>query len=453
MTSRFTIAALSAVTVFSTLAASTNAQSASYDRTADQHGFIIFMEEGGWCWYQDPRSIMHDGKLFIGSVKGNGSGSARVGVYDLKTKQPIGTATMRDNFQRDDHNSPVFFARPDGSVLAVYALHGNDKLHRYRISDPDAPLRWSEEKVFDHNNTLAERDGVTYMNLYNMSSEGKLYNFYRGFQYNPCFITSTDAGLTWGEDTHFIKSEVVGYQRPYVRYAGNGIDTVHVSFTDAHPRNFGNSIYYTAFRDGKYFRADGTLIKDLKQDGPLVPSEAELVYKGNGKNGIADNESEENRAWTAAMTIDAQGHPHIGYTVHLFNEDHRFRIASWDGKQWHDRQVAFAGKCLYTAESSYTGLISLDPKDPSIVVISTDVDPTTGKDGGGKHEIYRAKVGLRDDVNTIEWEAVTKDSPVRNLRPMVVCDGETRVILWNRGDFKSYTDFQLDTIGLVESVK
>jgi hypothetical protein len=34
------------------------------------------MEGGGWCWYQDPRAIIHDGKLFIGAAKGNGTGPA-----------------------------------------------------------------------------------------------------------------------------------------------------------------------------------------------------------------------------------------------------------------------------------------------------------------------------------------------------------------------------------------
>ena len=127
--------------------------------------------------------------------------------------------------------------------------------------------------------------------------------------------------------------------------------------------------------------------------------------------------------------------------------------ASWDGKRWIDREVAYAGKCLYDRESSYTGLISLDPVDPTTLVISTDVDPTTGKDTGGLHEIYRAKVGLDSQTENIAWEAVTSDSPVRNLRPLVVRNGKTRVIAWLRGDFRTYTDYELDVVGVVETVE
>lgn len=32
------------------------------------------MYNAGWCWFQDPRAIIQDGKLVIGSVAGNGIG-------------------------------------------------------------------------------------------------------------------------------------------------------------------------------------------------------------------------------------------------------------------------------------------------------------------------------------------------------------------------------------------
>jgi hypothetical protein len=292
------------------------------------------------------------------------------------------------------------------------------------------------------------------MNLYPLSKEGKLYNFYRGFEFNPTFVTSTDNGLTWGEDTHFIKSEVPGYQRPYARYAGNGTDTVHVSFTDAHPRDFGNNIYYAAFRGGKFYRADGRPIKDLKADGPLRPSDAELIFKGSGvKTDGKGLGNAPNAAWTSSMALDSAGHPHIGYTLYLSNDDHRYRIASWDGRKWNDREVAFGGKCLYPREASYTGLITLDPADPTVVFISSDVNPADGQDLGGTHEIYRAKVGAEDDVTTIQWKAVTRHSDVRNIRPVILREGNQRVVLWNRGEFKTYTDYRLDTVGFVETVE
>ncbi|VGO18097.1 BNR-4 repeat-containing protein [Pontiella sulfatireligans] len=430
-----------------------------YNRSADPHAFTVFMKDGGWCWYQDPRVIAHDGKLFIGSVKGNDSGPALVGIYNLDQKKPIGTVLMQDNFDKDDHNSPVFHVRPDGSVLSVYAKHGRDVYHYYRISDPVDPMKWSEE--YKHALVSSDpKDHVTYMNLMELKDEGKLYNFYRGINYNPTFETSTDSGKTWSDAVHFVQSEVGKRARPYARYVGNGIDTIHVSTTDAHPRNYGNSIYYFEFRDGKFFKADGTFIKDLK-DGPVLPSQTEVVYHGTGPKGPKSPEakaakgkggadSADGAAWTSSIMLDAEGHPHIGYTLYISRYDHRYRIASWDGTQWLDREVAFGGNNLHSGETSYTGLITIDPVDPTAVYIATDVNPTTGEDLDTQHEIYRAKIGLADDVSSIQWEAVTQNSPVMNIRPVIVRHGDKRIVLWNRGEFDGFKNYDLDTVGFVE---
>jgi hypothetical protein len=407
-----------------------------------------FMKNGGWCWYQDPRAIIHNDTLYIGTVKGNGSGAAQISAYDLKSNKALGTVVVQDHFDRDDHNSPVFHVRPDDSVLATYAKHGRDYYHYSRISDPSDPLKWGEE--FKHKRSSSnKRDKVTYMNLYKMKTEGKLYNFYRGINLNPTFVTSTDDGITWSEPTHFFKNEVGGRHRPYARYAGNGSDTVYVSITDAHPRNYGNSIYYFEFRNGNYYTADGTLIKNLKSDGPLLPSEAEKVYQGSGIQGKGKGQSAPNAAWTSSIMVDENNRPQIGYTLYISNTDHRYRLASWNGSEWIDREIAFAGKCLYNFESSYTGLITLDPTDPSRVYISTDVNPTTGEDLGGKHEVYAANIGSKDDISNIEWKAVTEGSFERNIRPVAVSGEGYKVLLWLSGPWTAYKDYHTDVHGLV----
>ncbi|MGB7324815.1 MAG: hypothetical protein WBD31_08075 [Rubripirellula sp.] len=55
-------------------------------------------------------------------------------------------------------------------------------------------------------------DKVTYLNLYAMPDEGKLYNFYRGLDLNSTFVTSPDHGLTWSDLVHLVKNEVNGCQ-------------------------------------------------------------------------------------------------------------------------------------------------------------------------------------------------------------------------------------------------
>ena len=409
-------------------------------------GLQTFMTDAGWCWFQDPRAVIHEGTLYTGGVQGNGSGSAVVGRYDLEAGIVLGRDIVHREFDCDDHNAPVFYVRPDGRMLTVYARHHRDNRHCYRISEPGEPLVWGEERVFRHD--YPGGGNVTYMNLFKLQAEDKLYNFYRGIGWNPCYMTSCDEGETWGEPTHFIRSDFSA--RPYARYASDGVDTVHVLFTDAHPRDFGNRIYYAAFRGGKYYRANGALIKDLQADGPLRPSEAERI--GTTGSGEPRGDSDPaNSAWASSIVLDASGKPHVAYSLHLGPQDLRFRVAHFDGTRWQDREVAFAGRCLYPSESSYTGGITLDPVDPFRCVISTDVDPSTGETSGSRHEIYSTRIGPADDVSTLKWEPLTAGSDLRNIRPVIVNDAKRRVTLWMRGRYDSFTDYETNIVGLVEA--
>ncbi|TGV04605.1 BNR-4 repeat-containing protein [Flavivirga rizhaonensis] len=412
--------------------------------------FTTYMEDGGWCWYQDPRAVIKNEKLIIGGLSGE-SGDVKVSVYDLEANNNLGTVVLNKNFQADDHDVPAFHVRPDGSLLAVYAKHGKERIHYYRISSSKDYLRWGEEKQFVHDYESKVKGGVTYMNLYSMKNEGLLYNFFRdGPNYNPAFITSSDHGETWGNETHFISDGLGSRNRPYVRYLQRDDNTIGVSFTEAHPRKYGNSLYYADFRNGTFYNVDGTKIKDLSE-GPLTPSESEKIYQGSAiRRKGGHGASAENSAWTCAIEKDKKSRPHIGYTRYVSNGDHRYRLASWNGKKWVDREIAFAGKCLYTNESSYTGLLALDPEDPRNVFISTDVDPNTGKDLGGTHEIYSAKVKEKDDITSIKWKAITSNSKFKNIRPIVVYGEGYKVLLWlGDGHWNTFVDYKVNVKGLV----
>ena len=409
--------------------------------------FNTFMKDGGWCWYQDPRALIANEKLLIGGVSGQ-SGDIRLGIFDLKSAQIDSALVLHKDFQRDDHNVPALYKREDKSILAFWARHASEKKHYYKVSESPDYFTWSETKTFNHE--YDHRTGVTYMNLYHMKNEGKLYNFFRdGLNFNPTFITSTDNGETWESRTHFISNDVEGFQRPYARYLQVDDNTIGVSYTDAHPRAFGNNLYYVEFSNNTFYNVDGTKIKSL-DSGPLRSSQAEKIYRGSDtKQKSIINESVPNSAWTCAMAKDKENNPHIGYTLYLDDGDHRYRIASWDGKKWIDREIAYAGKYLYKIESSYTGLFAFDPKDPSNVYISTDVNPSTGEDLGGKHEIYSAKIGINDDISTIKWKAITKNSPHRNIRPIVVAGDGYKVLMWLYGPWHDYLNYDSNVVGVI----
>ena len=135
---------------------------------------ITFMQDGGWCWYQDPRAIIADGKLVIGAVSGR-TGDVKVSVYDLAAARDLGTAVLHADFQRDDHDVPAFYLRPDGRLLAMYAKHGTEKIHYLALSAPGDFLTW--ERLPSHDYHYPDGRGVTYTNLHRVENQGLLYNF------------------------------------------------------------------------------------------------------------------------------------------------------------------------------------------------------------------------------------------------------------------------------------
>jgi hypothetical protein len=409
--------------------------------------FTTFMQDGGWCWYQDPRALISNDKLIIAGLSGV-SGDARVGVYDLKEQHQDTTLVIAEEIGVDDHNVPALYKRPDNRILAVWAKHAKEKIHYSSLSQSDDYSRWTAIDTFEHK--YNKGPGVTYMNLHYIKNQDKLYNFFRdGTNFNPSFITSSDQGETWGNRTHFISNDVEGFQRPYAKYLQVDENTLGISYTDAHPRNYGNSLYYVEFKDNTFYTVEGDVIQSLEK-GPLASSSAEKIYAGaDTKQKPPINESVPNSAWTTTMAKDKNNHPHIGYTLYLNDDDIRFRIASWDGEQWNDREIAHAGKSLYKIESSYSGLMAFDPEDPTTVFISTDVNPTTGEDLGGNHEIYKATIGPEDDISSIQWEAITSNSPHRNIRPIVVAEDGYKVLVWLYGPWTTFKNYDVNVIGKI----
>lgn len=407
-----------------------------------------FMEDGGWCWYQDPRVIIHQGKLIIGGLSGV-SGDVRVGVFDLAKDSALGVVTLQADFQKDDHNVPVFHARSDGRILTCWAMHGNENIHYFSLSEPGDPLLWSEPLAYTHDyERKGDWGGVTYMNLYAIADQAALYNFYRdGSNWNPWFIRSYDEGTSWGERHHLLADEVDGRQRPYAKYMQEDGDHIGISFTDGHPRNFGNSLYYARFDGESFYKADGSRIKHLT-DGPLRTSEAEQVYRGSDTGDKPKgSDSVPGSAWTITMDRDASGKPQLAYSLFMNMEDIRYRLASWDGSSWKDREIAFAGKGLYPRESSYSGLLALDPEDPSKVVISSCVDPVSGAALGGEYEIYAGRVEAGDSTGTIDWIPLTANSNGPNIRPILVSGEGYTVLLWLQGPWSTYTEYDCDVVG------
>jgi hypothetical protein len=359
---------------------------------------------------------------------------------------------LHDRLELDDHDSAVFVTRPDGRLLTLYGMHGGESRFYYRISESNDSLQWQAEQTF----APSASTGLTYSNVYRLSAESdRIYDFFRGLDGNPkpSFALSDDLGQSWTTGNVVINVPNLQSQRPYVRYASNGRDTIHLVYTDGHPRDVNNSLYHIFYQNRMLHASDGTEIRPLSQ-GLAAPSDGTRIFQGNP----------DNVAWVSDVVLDSAEQPVTAYSVQVDSaglppgsggNDIRYRYARWDGTTWRDYSLAFAGTRLYAAEDDYSGLVAIDPADTSIVYFSTNAEPSSGSalissaDNVRHYEIYRANT--TDGGESWQFTAVTQNSSVDNLRPVLALGGNTptKVLLWLRGQYRAYTDYQQQVVSLV----
>lgn len=396
---------------------------------------VVVCDDGGWCWYQDERAVFVGDDLLVGSL--SRAGNVDVSILDMPTLTST-KVTLHAALQSDDHDIASFLHRADGHIMAFYSKHGNDTYMRYRVStNPNDPTSWDPELIITNTS-----GNVTYSNPFQLNGEsGKIYLFYRGIDWNPTCVTSTNNGTTWSAPAKLIDSPG---ERPYVKYCSDGSSTIHFVFTEGHPDEVDpTSVYHMYYRGGDLYRSDGTLI-GKRVDGPVTPAQATRVYDGASATG---------EAWTWDMHLDEAGNPIVPYATFASRspDDHRYRYARWDGAQWQDHEVARAGTRLYSGQASYSGGICVDPESADVVYISSDVDITNGTpNASGRYELYRGETA--DVGATWDWRALTWDSVEDNLRPIVPI-GHTNetTVLWLKGTYASFTSYEQEVLGLFGS--
>ena len=417
---------------------------------------ITLSDDGGWCWFESPRALFQGNRLIIGSIASGWKDASRKGdvnaiVHDMTTGT-TSTIELHNKLELDDHDAPAFLVRPDGRLLTLYAKHGTENHFYEHLSNANDPTTWATEQTF----TPSASTQLTYSNPILLPAENnRVYDFYRGLDgsYKPSYAYSDDLGQSWTSGNVIVNVPSAGtLQRPYARYVSNGVDTVHITYTEAHPRDYNNSIYHIYYKGGTLCHSDGTAIHTLKQ-GLAAPDEGTRVFKGDA----------DNVAWTIDIVLDPMGRPQMVYSVQVGSAglptgqggtDMRYRYARWDGTAWRDHPLAYAGTRLYSGEDDYTGLAAIDPTDMSVIYISTNANPTTGAplmsaaDGRRHWEIFRGNTA--DAGETWQWTPVTTGSTADNLRPIVVSDGAARkVLLWLRGTYRAYTDYQQQVLMLI----
>ncbi len=415
--------------------------------------FIVLNDNGAWSWFMDERVIVHRGKLLVGSIRSTdksceeGKGLSNWGHCDLAVHDIATGKTDRvilyEHFEQDDHDGPALHVRPDGKVLAIFTRHSQERKVFWRVSESDDLTQWGALRELEtpgKDHPPFGGDNVTYSNIFQPSDEGGvMYNYFRSVQHQQNWMYSEDNGNSWKYGGMFLK----GYQgyAPYFKYSTNGKNIIHFIGTEDHPRNFDNSVYHGTITnrvihhsDGKVFRPLSTTTEKSGDIWNLTP-----VFKGDA----------DNVAWVIDLHLDKNENPVCLFSVQKDGKglpkgqggmDHRYHYARWDGKQWIQHEIAYAGTRLYKDEDDYTGLAAIDPMDISTVFISTDANPVTGKplistaDNQRHHEIFRGKTD--DGGKSWKWTAVTQNSDVDNLRPIIPIWDDPRIALvWMRGKY------------------
>jgi hypothetical protein len=413
---------------------------------------IVLNDNGAWSWFADERAIIDRGKLIVGSVRAVGSfashrddpdwGNVEVSVHDIAsgaTKRVV----LHRHFEQDDHDSPSFLKLPDGRYLAVYSKHSIERKVYYRVSEPCNPLAWGPASTFEtpgEDRPAFGGNNVTYSNPFRMT-DGRIYNFYRGFDHDPNYMVSDDSGRTWAYGGRLLRGRD-GYS-PYLKYAFDGKDVLHFVTTEDHPRNYNNSIFHGFLRDGVIHLSDGTQRGELSRstETGLAAWDLTRLFQGDP----------DNVGWVIDLELDREKRPYLAFSVQKDGRglrpgrggmDHRYYYGRWDGSAWYTHEMAYAGTRLYAGEDDYTGLVALDPNDPGVVYISTDADPRTGvplessADHRRHHELFR---GTSPDAGrTWRWEPITANSTVDNLRPIVPkWDDKRTALVWLQGTYRN----------------
>ena len=370
---------------------------------------------GAWSWFGDPRAVHHDGKTFVGWV--DLEGDIKVSSYDHSTEERV-TAALQARLNQDDHANPSIHLRPDGRLMVFYSRHVGPAMY-YRISTNPGDVRaWSEPRAMPTN--VAGGFGYTYPNPIRLEAEDMTYLFWRGGNYNPTYSIQADASDTWSQSRNLM---LHAGERPYVKYASDDADTIHVAYTNAHPGEFGDvNIYYAQVRGGAIWGAGGNRIAALS-DPPIAPEQGDEVFNPSVPTWIHD------------VAVGPDGRPVIVFASLESRDEHHYHYAHWDGGDWVVEDITPAGGTFREDGGSpyYSGGLTLDHEDPSLVYLSRQV-------GAG---LWGVEMWDTADAGATWTSAPVSVSAGKNVRPVSprgmpsAFDGDDLRVIWMRGSYPS----------------
>jgi putative BNR repeat neuraminidase len=436
------------------------------DLSAKPQPFLV-KPNGGWCWFHCERAVAVGPRIVFGSVagrsrSGSDAGDAELTAFHVDAHRGEGVTLWSPKIV-DDHVVPAILTLGDGTLLVSYQAH----------SDPGPSgqlVRWRKVAGLDPLTVTAEwrcdaGASVCYSNLCRIAAENdRIYSFHRGRNWNPNYLISDDGGTSFrygGQLLHWPRPssenpKFSGHDggRPYIVYRANGADIIHIVASEDHPRAYDNSLYHGMFRNGKLLSSHGVEIGTTSPEPCPRPDRLTSIYVGTS----------DSIAWPIELRLDQEGRPIALFSVRkgdhkqrrhpgVGGKDHRYMIARFNDVNWSTQELCYAGSRLYPGEEDYTGLCSLDPEDTRIIVVSSDVAPENGTQVAGpvRGRRFELFLGMTDrDGGNFRYIPLTANSSADNIRPYIVSiDSRRSLVLWMRGEYRSYSDYDTDIFGAI----
>ena len=345
-------------------------------------------------------------------------GEVTVGAYDAS----FGVIRSRviGHLAADDHGSPSIFVEPDKRLTVFWSAHNGSRMYYRSSIHPEDIGAWGPLRTI--RSGLSGPKGFTYPNPQLLRAEqNRTYLFWRGADWGADYATRRVDGR-WRRARQADRRTRPATLRES-RFRRQGHDRLRLyqrASARAHHEHLLRRLpaRVALARLGK---AD-----HQPRSGSDHPGQADLVYDGNAS---------KISGWVWDVALDARGRPVITYATFPSTRNHAYWYARWDGRRWVSHFLSFAGPSISpgTIEQQYSGGITLDHSDPSVLYLSRKV--------AGHFQIERWST----PNGGFSWSrrTVVRDGAddIRPVVPRGPTGGGIR-LLWLQGYYGSYTSYR-----------
>jgi len=392
----------------------------------------VITADGAWSWFSDPRAMYVDGRLVACWVRSDGV--LQFGEW-IQSYGRSAVSDLEYGFPPDDHNCPALIRTSDGRLTVFFAGHAetSQPVMSRTTAIPGDFSRWLEPRPIPTNTRGG--GGVTYANPLPVPGfTDRAYVMWRGGNWKPTFsIGEYDperAGWEWS-DAHTLVAASGG--RPYARYRPFRSESIGVAFTNGHPRDKDNNVYFALIKPDSRgwpvaYHSDGS--REREVPGAVTSTvTADVVYDRVAEGG--------DDSWVWDVAFKADGTPVVAYATFTSRTSHMYHWACYSDSAWvshvllDDAGASIADTTIHYPQYYYSGGIALDPNDPCVVYLSRRNDV-----GGWDIEQWTT----RDDGESWTSVPITSNEMVDNVRPFVPwgCPEGTHIVMWMSGRYDFY---------------